>query len=55
MPYIVKQTAVELSDGSLRDPGVLHDPESYAWLLTFMDGLCLWEEGSSTPVLHEGW
>lgn len=31
------------------------DPQCYAMLLRFIDGLCKWEEGSSLPVLHEGW
>ena len=34
---------------------ILYDPESYADLLRFYDGICEWEEGSSTPVLHVGW
>lgn len=33
----------------------LRDPECYADLLRFYDGICEWEEGSSTPVLHVGW
>ncbi|XP_072101784.1 menin [Mobula birostris] len=33
----------------------LQDPESFAQLLRFYDGICKWEEGSSTPVLHVGW
>ena len=55
LPHIVKQNVIEVADGSLKDPGVLQDAECYALLLKFMDGLCMWEEGSSTPVLHEGW
>jgi len=31
------------------------DPECYAMVLQFYDGLCEWEEGSSTPVLHITW
>jgi len=31
------------------------DPECYAMVLKFYDGLCEWEEGSSTPVLHITW
>lgn len=31
------------------------DPECYAMVLRFYDGLCEWEEGSSTPVLHITW
>ena len=34
---------------------LLQDPECFAHLLRFYDGLCGWEEGSSTPVLHIGW
>lgn len=34
---------------------MLQDPEGFAHLLRFYDGLCEWEEGSSTPVLHIGW
>jgi len=31
------------------------DLECYVMLLQFYDGLCQWEEGSSTPVLHITW
>ena len=31
------------------------DPASYAQLLKFFDGICLWEESSTTPVLHILW
>lgn len=33
----------------------LGDPESYVNFLRFYDGICKWEECSSTPVLHVGW
>ena len=33
----------------------LEDAECYAYLLRFYDGICLWEEGSNTPVLHITW
>ncbi|KAM4536619.1 menin [Odontesthes bonariensis] len=33
----------------------LQDPECFAHLLHFYDGICKWEEGSPTPVLHVGW
>ncbi|XP_043101733.1 menin [Puntigrus tetrazona] len=33
----------------------LQDPECFAHLLRFYDGICKWEEGSPTPVLHVGW
>jgi len=32
-----------------------HDPLCFGSLLQFYDGLCSWEEDSSTPVLHIGW
>ncbi|XP_064407881.1 menin isoform X2 [Latimeria chalumnae] len=31
------------------------DSECFAYLLQFYDGICKWEEGSPTPVLHVGW
>lgn len=34
---------------------VTKDGQCFAQLLRFYDGLCAWEEGSSTPVLHVGW
>lgn len=34
---------------------ILKDPECFAHLLRFYDGICQWEEGSQTPVLHIGW
>jgi menin len=34
---------------------ILKDPECFAHLLRFYDGICQWEEGSLTPVLHIGW
>ncbi|KAG7259362.1 hypothetical protein CRUP_010760 [Coryphaenoides rupestris] len=33
----------------------LHDADCFAHLLRFYDGICKWEEGSPTPVLHVGW
>ncbi|KAM6949358.1 menin [Aplochiton taeniatus] len=33
----------------------LQDPDCFAHLLRFYDGICKWEEGSPTPVLHVGW
>lgn len=38
-----------------KDPPLLHDPECYTLLLKLYDGICQWEEDSSTPVLHVGW
>jgi len=37
------------------DENLLNDPECFVSLLQFYDGLCSWEEDSSTPVLHIGW
>ena len=31
------------------------DAQCYGFLLHFYDGICGWEEGSATPVLHVGW
>ena len=33
----------------------MQDPECFGSLVQFYDGLCSWEEESSTPVLHIGW
>jgi menin len=37
------------------DPRVQNDPMCFAHILRFYDGICSWEEGSPTPVLHIGW
>ncbi|GAB0092231.1 Menin [Sergentomyia squamirostris] len=34
---------------------ILRDPQCFANLLRFYDGICQWEEGSLTPILHIGW
>lgn len=34
---------------------ILRDPHCFANLLRFYDGICQWEEGSHTPILHIGW
>ena len=34
---------------------LVQDPECFGSLVQFYDGLCSWEEESSTPVLHIGW
>ena len=48
IPHIVKS-----QQGSVGD--LLKDPEVFAAVLRFYDGLCSWEEGSPTPILHIGW
>lgn len=50
IPYVIK---VVSSGHSARS--ILKDPECFAYLLRFYDGICQWEEGSATPVLHIGW
>uniref|UniRef100_A0A182RCU6 Menin n=1 Tax=Anopheles funestus TaxID=62324 RepID=A0A182RCU6_ANOFN len=34
---------------------ILRDSSCFANLLRFYDGICKWEEGSQTPILHIGW
>ncbi|XP_055545208.1 menin [Wyeomyia smithii] len=34
---------------------ILRDSHCFANLLRFYDGICMWEEGSLTPILHIGW
>ncbi|XP_038620206.1 menin [Tachyglossus aculeatus] len=45
----------EHPQGSPVPSSALQDPECFAHLLRFYDGICKWEEGSPTPVLHVGW
>ena len=37
------------------DPRVQSDPQCFANVLRFYDGICCWEEGSATPIMHIGW
>uniref|UniRef100_A0A3Q2Q4J5 Menin n=1 Tax=Fundulus heteroclitus TaxID=8078 RepID=A0A3Q2Q4J5_FUNHE len=70
IPTLLKETATAESPGEDADGGegadkenakqmtavsALQDPECFAHLLRFYDGICKWEEGSPTPVLHVGW
>ncbi|CAB3368480.1 Hypothetical predicted protein [Cloeon dipterum] len=50
IPYAIKVESSGISAHS-----ILKDPECFASLLRFYDGICRWEEGSATPVLHIGW
>ncbi|XP_033628737.1 menin-like [Asterias rubens] len=52
IPYIVKTGSAGGSEAATR---VVNDPECYGYFLRFYDGICLWEEGSTTPVLHITW
>lgn len=49
------QKSTEGNEGLLMLASALQDPECFAHLLRFYDGICKWEEGSPTPVLHVGW
>ncbi|CAL1526883.1 unnamed protein product [Lymnaea stagnalis] len=53
IPNIVK--AVSLNTTDRVQMNILYNPEVYGDILRFYDGICEWEEGSSTPVLHVGW
>ncbi|NXU05299.1 MEN1 protein, partial [Buphagus erythrorhynchus] len=58
IPNLLKEAAAEAPPGAEGAPGglpALQDPECFAHLLRFYDGICRWEEGSPTPVLHVGW
>lgn len=50
IPHIMKTESSGFSANS-----ILKKPECFANLLRFYDGICQWEEGSATPVLHIGW
>ncbi|XP_072542972.1 menin [Salminus brasiliensis] len=68
IPTLLKETAAAAENGGEGVEGAekdqprqaaafsaLQDPECFAHLLRFYDGICKWEEGSPTPVLHVGW
>ncbi|XP_041635737.1 menin [Cheilinus undulatus] len=70
IPNLLKETATaaesageggEGGEGVEKEPkqaaalSALQDSECFAHLLRFYDGICKWEEGSPTPVLHVGW
>ncbi|XP_052867387.1 menin isoform X1 [Anopheles cruzii] len=50
IPQVMK---LESSGHSARS--ILRDASCFANLLRFYDGICKWEEGSQTPILHIGW
>lgn len=39
----------------LRNVNLKEDPVAYSHFLRFWDGICLWEQGSEIPVLHQLW
>ncbi|OXU26838.1 hypothetical protein TSAR_008527 [Trichomalopsis sarcophagae] len=50
------EIANELIPHTVRaDEHLLRQPRCFAYLLRFYDGICQWEEGANTPVLHIGW
>ncbi|KAM6959682.1 menin isoform 1-T2 [Tautogolabrus adspersus] len=70
IPNLLKETAAaaessgeggEVGEVADKEPkqaaafSALQDSECFAQLLRFYDGICKWEEGSPTPVLHVGW
>lgn len=56
IPHMVKVvSAGGCEPGRVSEIPLLQDPECFASLLAFYDGLCGWEEESPTPVLHIGW
>ncbi|XP_069738726.1 menin [Phaenicophaeus curvirostris] len=61
IPTLLKEAANAETHGDAGAPQAggelpaLQDPECFAHLLRFYDGICKWEEGSPTPVLHVGW
>lgn len=68
IPTLLKETAAAAESAAEEGEGeegpavdkekeetALQDPECFAHLLRFYDGICKWEEGSPTPVLHVGW
>ncbi|XP_074132226.1 menin [Sminthopsis crassicaudata] len=62
VPNLLKEAAALAEAGDERggehaqaQGSALQDPECFAHLLRFYDGICKWEEGSPTPVLHVGW
>ena len=53
LPKIVRAVSDNTTDREQLN--LLYDPAVYGNILRFYDGICEWEEGSSTPVLHVGW
>lgn len=45
IPHVVKS----------EDSRVQQNPLNFAHVLRFYDGICCWEEGSATPIMHIGW
>ena len=52
IPHVMK---AEAASSNPSENSVLNDPYCFGQLIRFYDGICCWEEGSPTPVLHIGW
>ena len=52
IPHVMKAEAASNKPSKEK---VLNDPICFGHLIRFYDGICCWEEGSPTPVLHIGW
>ena len=52
IPHVMK---AETASNKSPEDKVLNDPICFGHLIRFYDGICSWEEGSPTPVLHIGW
>ena len=57
IPNILKVTSSNKSDNNAatKNDNLAEDPSFFSLVLQFYDGICLWEEGSQTPVLHADW
>lgn len=54
IPNILKTSSAASVKGE-NNLNLTEDPGFFALVLQFYDGVCLWEEGSHTPVLHADW
>ena len=48
IPYVLKADNDESGN-------VQNKPQCFAHILRFYDGICCWEQGSATPIMHIGW
>jgi len=57
IPNILKVTSSSKSENSTaaKNQNLAEEPNFLSLVLQFYDGICLWEEGSHTPVLHADW
>ncbi|XP_068730019.1 menin-like [Montipora capricornis] len=57
IPNILKMTSSSKSENGAVEKGsnLGDNPSFFSLVLQFYDGICLWEEGSHTPVLHADW